>query len=144
VLLLEGGTLKEAQIFSQESRIRIEALERKEGAQALGSQRVFLFSEWPTTQGGMWGSIYSPHLKRALEDSFTRQVRWTSSFCSYYFYIIYVQLRMFLLLPVTSMGVVSRRSRPMRAGFPTGTRRHRSSDGAHSLLRRRVCALRER
>jgi hypothetical protein len=64
VLLLEGGTLKEAQIFSQESRIRIEALERKEGAQALGSQRVFLFSEWPTTQGGMWGSIYSPHLKR--------------------------------------------------------------------------------
>jgi hypothetical protein len=32
----------------------------------------------------------------------------------------------------------------MRAGFPTGTHRHRSSDGAHSLLEQRVCALRER
>jgi hypothetical protein len=29
VLLLEGGTLKEARIFSQESRMRIEALERE-------------------------------------------------------------------------------------------------------------------
>jgi hypothetical protein len=32
----------------------------------------------------------------------------------------------------------------MRAGFPIETRRRRSSDGAHSLLGRRVCALRER
>jgi hypothetical protein len=29
--LLEGGTLKEARIFSQESRMRIEALERERG-----------------------------------------------------------------------------------------------------------------
>jgi hypothetical protein len=35
VLLLEGGTLKEAQIFSQESRMKIEVLEREEGAQVL-------------------------------------------------------------------------------------------------------------
>jgi hypothetical protein len=35
VLLLEGGTLKEAWFFSQESRMKIEDLEREEGAQAL-------------------------------------------------------------------------------------------------------------
>jgi hypothetical protein len=35
VLLFEGDTLKEAQIFSQESRMRIEVLEREEGARAL-------------------------------------------------------------------------------------------------------------
>jgi hypothetical protein len=35
VLLLEGDTLKEAQIFSQESRMKIEVLEREERAQAL-------------------------------------------------------------------------------------------------------------
>jgi hypothetical protein len=39
------------------------------------------------------------------------------------------------LLPVMPMRIVSGRFRPMRAGFPTGTRRHRSFDGA-----RRVCA----
>jgi hypothetical protein len=32
----------------------------------------------------------------------------------------------------------------MRAGFPTGTRRHRSSEEAHSLRGRRVCASHER
>jgi hypothetical protein len=41
---------------------------------------------------------------------------------------------MFLLLPATPTRVVSGRSRPMRAGLPTGTRRRRSSDGAHLLL----------
>jgi hypothetical protein len=30
--------------------------------------------------------------------------------------------------------------RPMRAGFPTGTHRRRSSEEAHSLLGQRVCA----
>jgi hypothetical protein len=39
------------------------------------------------------------------------------------------------LLPTMLMRVVSERSRPMRAGFPTGNHRRRSSDGAHSLLR---------
>jgi hypothetical protein len=29
----------------------------------------------------------------------------------------------------------------MRDGFPTGTHRRRSSDEAHSLLGRRVCAF---
>jgi hypothetical protein len=32
----------------------------------------------------------------------------------------------------------------MRAGFPTGTHRCRSSEEAHSLLGQRVCAYRER
>jgi hypothetical protein len=32
----------------------------------------------------------------------------------------------------------------MRAGYPTGTHKRRSSNGAHSLLGQRVCALRER
>jgi hypothetical protein len=41
---------------------------------------------------------------------------------------------MFLLLAATLTRVVSGRSRPIRAGFPTGTHRRRSSDGAHSLL----------
>jgi hypothetical protein len=44
------------------------------------------------------------------------------------------------LLPVMLMRAVSGRSRPMRAGFTTETHRHRSSDGAHSLLGQRVCA----
>jgi hypothetical protein len=35
VLLLEGGAFKEARILSQESTMRIEVLEREEGAQAL-------------------------------------------------------------------------------------------------------------
>jgi hypothetical protein len=39
-----------------------------------------------------------------------------------------------LLLPATPMRVVSGRSRPIRAEFPTGTHRHRSSEEAHSLL----------
>jgi hypothetical protein len=51
---------------------------------------------------------------------------------------------MFLLFPVALTRVVTGRSRPMRDGFPTVTHRRRSSDGAQSLLGRRVCALRER
>jgi hypothetical protein len=45
-----------------------------------------------------------------------------------------VQVRIFLLLPAMLMRAVSGRSRPMRVGFPTGTRRHWSSDEGHSLL----------
>jgi hypothetical protein len=63
VLLLEGGTLKGAQIFSQEQEFKIEALGREERAQALDLKEAFHFSEWLTAQGGRWGSIYSPHLK---------------------------------------------------------------------------------
>jgi hypothetical protein len=51
---------------------------------------------------------------------------------------------MFLCLLTMLTRVVSGRSRPMRAGFPTGTHRRRSSDGAHPLLGQRVGALRER
>jgi hypothetical protein len=41
---------------------------------------------------------------------------------------------------VTATRVVSGRSKPVRTEFPTGTRMCRSSDGAHSLLRQKVCA----
>jgi hypothetical protein len=42
------------------------------------------------------------------------------------------------------MRAVSERSRPMGTGFPTGTRRCRSTEEAHSLLGRREWAYRER
>jgi hypothetical protein len=57
---------------------------------------------------------------------------------------MHVNVRMFLLLLVTPMRVVSGRSRPMRARFPIETCRRKSLDGAHPLLGRMVCALRER
>jgi hypothetical protein len=50
VLLIEGGTVKEARIFSQKSRMRIEVLEREEGAQALDLKECSWFSEWPKAQ----------------------------------------------------------------------------------------------
>jgi hypothetical protein len=53
-------------------------------------------------------------------------------------------VRIFLLLSVTPMRDDSGRSRPMRAGFSTGTHRCRSSEEAHSLLGWRVSAYRER
>jgi hypothetical protein len=65
-----------------------------------------------------------------------------SSFCSCCFFVC-VQVRMFLLLTMLMMAA-SGRSRLMRAGFPAGTCRRRSSDGAHSLLGWRVCAWCER
>jgi hypothetical protein len=57
---------------------------------------------------------------------------------------ICVQVRILLLLSATPTRAVSGRSRPKRAGFPTGTHRCRSSEEAHSLLGRRACAYRER
>jgi hypothetical protein len=59
-------------------------------------------------------------------------------------FVSFVQVRIFLFLPVTLMRVVSGRFRLMRIGFPIGTRRCRSSEEAHSLLGRRVCAYHER
>jgi hypothetical protein len=59
-------------------------------------------------------------------------------------YFISVQVRIFLFLSTTSMRAVSGRSRPMRARFPTGTRKCRSTEEAHSLLGQRECAYRER
>jgi hypothetical protein len=67
-----------------------------------------------------------------------------SSFCFYGFCSICVQVRILLFLPVTSTRAASGRSRLMRARFPSETRRCRSSEEAHSLLGRRVCAYRER
>jgi hypothetical protein len=60
------------------------------------------------------------------------------------FLFICVQVRIFHLLAATPTWVVSGRSRPMRTGFPTGTRRCRSSKEGHSLLGWRVCAYHER
>jgi hypothetical protein len=40
--------------------------------QDLNLKEAFYFSKWPMTLGGRWGSIYSPHLKRAIEGIFHR------------------------------------------------------------------------
>jgi hypothetical protein len=55
-------------------------------------------------------------------------------------YLVCVQVRIFFLLLVTPMRVVSGRSRSMRVGFPTRTHMCRSSNERHSLLGWRVCA----
>jgi hypothetical protein len=60
------------------------------------------------------------------------------------FLFVCVQVRILLLLPATLMRAVSGRSRPMRAGFPTGTHRCRSFKEAHSLLGPWLCAYHER
>jgi hypothetical protein len=52
--------------------MKTEDLEREEGAQALDIKVYSCFREWPTTQGGSWGSIYSPHLKRVVGEIFHR------------------------------------------------------------------------
>jgi hypothetical protein len=67
-----------------------------------------------------------------------------SNFCFCGFCFICVQVRIFLLLSTTSMRAISGRSRPMRAEFSTGTHMCKSSEEAHSILERRVCAYRER
>jgi hypothetical protein len=51
---------------------------------------------------------------------------------------------MFLFLSATPMRAVSGRSRPMRARFPTVTRRCRLTEEAHSLIGRRECGYHER
>jgi hypothetical protein len=53
-------------------------------------------------------------------------------------------VKIFLLLSATPMRAVSGRSRLMKVGFLTETHRHRSSEEAHTLPGRRVCARRER
>jgi hypothetical protein len=57
------------------SRTRIQCFnlrERKRGAQDLDLKESIAFSEWPTAQGGRWGSIYSPHLKESRWREFHR------------------------------------------------------------------------
>jgi hypothetical protein len=63
-----------------------------------------------------------------------------SNFCFCGFCFVCVQVRTFHFVPPTPTRAVSGRSRPMRAGFPTGTCRCRSSEETHSLLGRRVSA----
>jgi hypothetical protein len=78
VLLVEGGTLKEARFFSQESRMNIEDLERERNELKLWiSKCILIFFEWPTEEAG--GDLYiTPTSKEPLEESFTGQVQWTS------------------------------------------------------------------
>jgi hypothetical protein len=75
VLLLEGGTLKKARIFSQESIMKIEVLEREEGAQALNLKEYSHFSEWPMTQRGRWGLFIGSTSKRVVRRFSIGQVR---------------------------------------------------------------------
>jgi hypothetical protein len=49
-------------------------------------------------------------------------------------YLVYVQVRIFLLLLTMQTRAISGRSKSMRVGFPTGTRRCRSFDEGHSSL----------
>jgi hypothetical protein len=66
-------TQKGAQIFSQEQWFKAWILGREEGELKIWiSSKVLLFSEWPTTQGGRWGSIYTPHLENSHWESFHR------------------------------------------------------------------------
>jgi hypothetical protein len=44
----------------------------RERAQACNLKEAFCFFEWPATLGGRWGSIYRPHLKRAVGVIFHR------------------------------------------------------------------------
>jgi hypothetical protein len=65
-------------------------------------------------------------------------------FCFLWFCFVCVQVRILLFLPVTPTRAISRRSRLVRAVFPTGTCRCRSIEEAHSLLGQREYAYHER
>jgi hypothetical protein len=72
VLLLEGGTLKRAQTFSQEQESRVNLRERGESSRN-GYQGCFshlLSGQRPKGVGGR--SIYSPHLKKSRWEAFHR------------------------------------------------------------------------
>jgi hypothetical protein len=60
------------------------------------------------------------------------------------FVSVCVQVRIFLLLPVTPMRAVSGTSYPMRARFPTRTRKCRSCNDEHSSPRRGEWTYHER
>jgi hypothetical protein len=60
-----------ARIFSQEQIQGLDFRERGRGAQDLDLKGSSAFYEWPTTQGGMWGTIYSPHLKKSRWEEFS-------------------------------------------------------------------------
>jgi uncharacterized membrane protein len=75
VLLLEGGTLKEAQIISQESRMRIEVLEReRKELKHWISMCVHDFLSGLLFKGVGGGLVIAPTSKEPLEESFTGQV----------------------------------------------------------------------
>jgi hypothetical protein len=48
-------------------------LRKRGGSSRNGSQgSFFTFAKWPTTQGGRWESIYSPHPKKSHWGAFHR------------------------------------------------------------------------
>jgi hypothetical protein len=66
----KGHTLGSTNLLSR-ARIKVAVLEREEErAQALDLKEAFGDSEWPTAQGGRWGTIYIPHLKKELLGGF--------------------------------------------------------------------------
>jgi hypothetical protein len=67
-----GGSLKESSNILTRTRIKSWILGRERRAQALDLKSIFWFSEWTTTLGVGGGSIYSPHLKRAIRGIFHR------------------------------------------------------------------------
>jgi hypothetical protein len=74
VLLLESvAHSRELTSYVKNKNQDLNLRERGE-CSSFGSQRSFSFFEWPTTLGVRWGSIYIPHLKRAVGGI----VHWTS------------------------------------------------------------------
>jgi hypothetical protein len=79
------------------------------------------------------------HLKPCMYSFVASGSRWISlaerTRSSFALVVLFcVQVRMFFLLSAMPTRAVSRRSRQMRAGFPTRTSRRRSSEEAYSLL----------
>jgi hypothetical protein len=58
--------------------MKIEVLEREEGAQALDLKGVLHFLSGQGLKGAGGGLFVSPISKESLEESFTGQVRWTA------------------------------------------------------------------
>jgi hypothetical protein len=75
VLLLEGGTLKRAQIFSQEQESRVNLRDRGESSrnESQGSFSCLLSGQWPQGVGG--GLFIVPTTKRVVGRLPTGQVR---------------------------------------------------------------------
>jgi hypothetical protein len=77
VLWLEGGTLKEAWIFSQESRMKIEVLEReRKGLKLWISNSILVFLSGQRPKGEYGGLFIAPTSKRSVGRFSTGQVWW--------------------------------------------------------------------
>jgi hypothetical protein len=71
VLLLESlSHSREIKSSLKNKNQDLDLRERGERAQALDLKKAFWFSQWPTTIGSRWGSIYNPHLKKSRWEAF--------------------------------------------------------------------------